>query len=472
MLLRQDKTQERKPLKGALRLLSLLCLLSLSFPSLSESNSFENLQNKIQIQPTPISLSEKIQQESANPPPIIETFNSTLFKGSETVSKSNENLRRKKTSSSLQWLFKKDIEEKRQKIKGSRRSAFESHWKINLDGFLQEDSTDYTAIMRTKLNAKVLTQLTKVFFAKAEFELLTSTGSTQQIYQRLGETNGISQREILFLWRATNWLTVEFGSINQGFLQAPLLLANIPFPSVVGNIELYKEGKHDVSLSLQLASPTTFSTDNSIDLQSITDIPLLFTQSLFWNYDPKSFYNVQIGGSFFYYSPLPSDIATVSKIYGNSISGGNPADFEYNYKGFYFGIDPSFQIVPRLGMKLRAHYIINISDMGDTEEVKNLNKGLLYSMQIPFDLTENIRMTPIFEYFINQPDASVGYYNSERYGHSDRTGFVGELVFDFYDRNMSAGIRYHRSRAVIEEGSLKEEQTYYLIFLRTGYAKI
>ncbi len=439
---------------------SLFCLLVFPLSFSAEYRALQNQQNKIRIQPATVSLDEKIRQESTNPPPIIETFNSALFK--------TDTKKRKKTPPSLKWLFKQDIGEKRQKIKGSRLSAFESYWKINLDGFLQEDRSDYTALMRTRLNAKVLTQLAEVFFAKAEFELLTSTGSIQQIYERLGENNGISQREVLFLWRATNWLRVEFGSINQSFLSAPLLLANIPFPSVVNNIELYKEGKQDFSLSIQLAVPSTFSADNSIDLQSLAELPLLFTKSLFWNYDSKTFYNLRIAGHFFYYTPLPSDIATASKLYGNTVMG-EPSRFEYNYTGFYFGVEPFFQLVPRLGLKLRAHYIVNISDMN---KEKNLNQGLLYSMQIPFDITENVRVTPVLEYFINQPDSSVGYYNSERYGHSDRTGFVGELVFNFYDRNISAGFRYHNSRAVREGGSLKEGQNYYLVFLRTGYAKI
>ena len=428
--------------------------------SLAEDQNLQNPSYKIQVQPAPISLDQKIQQESARSTPIIDTFNSTLFKTDLKESK--------KTWPALNWLFKTDIEEKRQQIKGSHQSAFESYWKIGLEGNLEEDKNNYTAILRTKLNVKVLIQLSQVFFAKAEFELLTSTGSIQKIYQRSGETNGISQREVLFLWRATNWLTMEFGSINQRFLQAPLLLADIPFPSVVGNIELYKEEKHDFAFSLQFAMPNTFATDNSIALQSITDLPILFTQSLFWNYDSKTFYNFRIGGHFFYYSPLPSDIAKTSWVYGNTIEG-KPSQFIYNYTGFYFGLEPSFQIVPRLGIKLKLHYIVNISD-----KIKDsgLNQGVLYSAQIPIDITENIRITPILEYFHNQPDASVGYYNSERYSHSDREGFVGELVFNLYNRNISTGFRYQRSRPSLPRGSAKEGQNYYLLFLRTHYAKI
>ena len=460
MLLRHHKIRITKLLQRALCLLFTLFLCPFSLSSLAKNNPISDSIHTIQVQPAPISLDQKIQQESGTSPSLIKSFDSTLFK---------LNVEKTKAPSSIKWLFKTDIEEKRQQIKGSHQSAFESYWKIGLDSYLQKDQNNYTAILRSKLNAKVLIQLSQVFFAKAEFELLTSTGSIQQMYQRTGEINGISQREVLFLWRATNWLTVEFGSINQRFLQAPLLLADIPFPSVVGNIELYKEEKHDFAFSLQLALPNTFSTDNPIDLQSIIDLPILFTQSLFWNYDSKTFYNFRIGGHFFYYTPLPSDIATESRKLGNSAIGDQHLEFEYDYTGFYFGLEPSFQIVPRLGIKLKAHYIVNISDK---IKEKNLNQALLYSAQIPIDITENIRVTPILEYFINQPDASVGYYNSERYGHSNRTGFVGEVTLNIYNRNISTGFRYLRSRPVSKGGSLTGDLQYYLLFLRTNYAKI
>ena len=158
--------------------------------SLAEDQNLQNPSYKIQVQPAPISLDQKIQQESARFTSYFDTFNSTLFKTDLKESK--------KTWPALNWLFKTDIEEKRQQIKGSHQSAFESYWKIGLEGNLEEDKNNYTAILRTKLNVKVLIQLSQVFFAKAEFELLTSTGSIQKIYQRSGETNGISQRRCCF----------------------------------------------------------------------------------------------------------------------------------------------------------------------------------------------------------------------------------------------------------------------------------
>ena len=423
-------------------------------------NTNQNLQSeteelKIKTQPTAPSVLKNMDEEDTNTN-LIDVFNTTLFETSETTD----------PSSSLIWLHNPEIKEKRNKIIGSQSNIFESWWKIRLDAFLLENRLDYTEVIRTRIHAKVITSLMKSFFAHAEFELLTGSGSIQKIHQRLGETNGISQREVLFSYKATNWLTLQFGAINQRFLQSPLLLAQIPFPSLVENIELFKGKEHHLSLSFQQAIPTTFSASHSIYTQSLSKSPLLITKSFFWNYDPKSYYKVTLNSTFFHYNPLPSDIARTSKFYGNTVVE-EPAKFKYRYTGFYIGLEPSFQIFSNLGLKMKLHYINNIRKTDND----NLNQGILYSWQFPFDITENIRVTPVFEYFINQPDSSVGYYNSERYGHSDRTGFVGEFIFNFYNRNMEVGFRHLRSRAV-RRGGLKQAQIYYLLFLRTNYARI
>ena len=329
-----------------------------------------------------------------------------------------------------------------------------------------EPTTPQSSVPRA--NAKVLTQFTNRLFAQAEFELLTQVGSIQKIFQRPGETGGVSQREIFLLYKFSPWLTIQGGAINQRFLQSPLLLGDTPFPSFVENIDLYEGTQNTLSLSLQQAIPTTFSDKLSLYTPELDNFPLLFTGSVFWNYDPQSFYKLKIHATGFHYTRLPSDIAALSQFAGNTIVG-QPPEFKHRYSGFYIGLEPSFQPVPNVAVHFKTHYVHNLQPM---PEAKGHNRGLLMSLQVPWDITENIRITPIVEMFRIQPDASVGYYNSERYGHSDRDGIVGELILHLYDRNMEIGFRYLSSNSVTKDIQLKEDQTYYLLFLRTGYAKI
>ena len=391
-----------------------------------------------------------------NNPPLIEIFNSTLFDTSPTD-----------TSSSLMWLHNPETQEKRSEVIGVQSNIFEGAWKFGLEGFLLNSKLDFTEIIRTRVNAKFITHFTESFSAEAEFELLAGTGSIQKIYQRLGETGGVSQREILLSYKATNWLTIRGGVINQSFLDAPLLLSQIPFPSITESIELFKGANHHLSLIFQQAIPTTFSDSHSIYTHELTKTPLFITKSFFLNYNPNSFYKINFKGTFFHYNPLPSDIAAKGWFYGNSVLGKPATTFRYRYTGFHLGLEPSFQIFPNLGLKIKINYINNISKMDKGDQ---FNQGELYSIQLPFDITESIRITPIFEYFTNQSNASVGYYNSERYGHSNRTGYVGELIVNFYNRNLEIGFRYLNSKELVKREN--PEILYYFLFLRTNYVNI
>ena len=258
----------------------LTCLFVASHSySLSKNNNKHS--NEIQTSETQVesvSLRERISEQKANPQ-IIEIFNSTLFNTKST----------EKKDTSFMWLHDTELQEKRSEIIGSKTSIFEAWWKIDLDAFLLEDRLNYTEVVRTKVNSKIITQITNFFFIQAEFELLTGSGSIQRIYQRVGETNGISQREILLLWKATDWLTIQGGAVNQGFLESPLLLGDIAFPSIVENIELFKGEQHILSLSFQQAIPTSFSDAHSIYTQDLTKTPLLITKSFFLEIQPRKF---------------------------------------------------------------------------------------------------------------------------------------------------------------------------------------
>ena len=410
----------------------------------------------IRIQPKPLSLSEKI--EKAQPGhTLIDTFESTLF------STPPENV---EESPTLSWLHDPDIQKNRPQIIGSEPTAVEVWWKINFDGFYLGSQVNNEVVARARIRGKFLTQFTESLYGMAEIQMLTVSGSVQQIFQNPVDINGVSHREIMLLWTARDWVNFKLGAINQEFLESPLLLADIPFISAVEDFKILNEedSNHYVSISFQQAIPSTFSDSYSTNIYNVSKTPFMSTLSAFWDYDSKSYYNTRVRGTFFYFNTLPSSIAAISRIYGNRITG-EPAEFMYQYRGFYAALEQSFQIFPNLGVKLQAHYINNF-----TAE-KNYDQGLLYSLHVPFDITENSRLTAILEYFVNQSDSSVSYYSSERYGHNNRAGFNGELIWDIYKRNVQIGLRYHNSNAIVSE-SLKQNETYFLLFMRTNYAKI
>ncbi len=428
-----------------------------SIKKVSARSFRKNKKNQIQINIDRNSVSsyEKFKEENAKTQ-LIDIFDSSLFDTPPTYLKPLPN-----------WLHDSDLIEKRSQIIGSQSGTFEGWWKMAIDGFsFQSQSTDGEQMIRAKLNAKILTQLTNSLFARAEFELLTGSGSIQKIYKKLEAFDKIYHKEIAFLWTASDWLTMHFGAINQRFLGAPLLMADIPFPSLLEEIHLSAPDKHELHLNFQQAITNTFSDDNSYNTQKLTKTPLFLTHSIFWTYDPKTFYKVKMRGTFFHFSNLTRDIAINAMLYGNTISG-SPGDFKHKYYGAYLALEPSFQIFSNLGLQLKIHHI----DNWNIPNEDNFSQGELYSLSVPFDVTENLRITTTLEYFVNQSDSSVGYYSSETYGHNNRQGYLGNITFDLYNKNMAIGLGVLRSYPVRKD-SISKNQTYFLLFLRTNYAKI
>ncbi len=364
------------------------------------------------------------------------------------------------------WLYNQGLHKKRKRIAKSHKLVLERWWKMNLESFYLTDRSTNQIIIRPAVNTKFLTKLYPTLFARVEFQLLTGSGSVQEIFKRVGEFNGIRHREIFFLWTPADWLGIQFGAINQRFLNAPFLMANNPFLSIVENINMGSNKNYNLFLNFQQAIPNTFSDSNSIYTQGISKTPLFLTGSLIWGYHPNSFYTVKTYSTLFHFHHLPNDIANASVTYGNTPAAGDITTFRYQYTGMYFAVEPSLQLLPNMGVLLKAHYIHNLK-----VKEKGFNKGLLYGIEVPFDFTENVRITPGFEYFTNQPDSSVAFYNSEWYGHNNRNGFAVSFTMHLYDRNIEIGARYMNTHSIREQAII-QEQDYFLIFFRTNYAKI
>ena len=421
-----------------------------------------DLKIKIQSKPLQPSLDETIRKIDANVSKMTDVFDSALFK------------RNNNDSSSLMWFHDSDLLESRNKITNTRPPEFEFWWKYRLASSYVSSIYSPRSIAFLDLDAKVLSQWSPSLFGQAEFELRMGAGSGS------GDKTKITGKEILILWKAYPWLTLKPGIINQTFLRSPLLMeedSNKPFPGIVGNINLSKKDKHTFSTNVQLAVPeNSVESDKSYILQLFEfSTPLFVTQSTLWHYDPKSYYKISSHLTWFYFHSLNnSNIPENNILYENTMAKNNK-DFEYPYYGLYTGIEPTFNIFPKLKLHTKFHYINNLgvffTNLGLEEFEKYLHQGFLISISAPLDMTENLRITPRIEYFRIQPDATIGYYGSENYGYTNRHGFLGEIITNIYTINMEIGLRFIMSWPVKERG-LKQDQYDTLIFVRSNYARI
>ena len=406
---------------------------------------------KIKVRPALPSLRDTIKKVHSKKN-MADIFDSTLFQADEN------------SPPSVLWLNDINIRKNRQKIMNTDSTMLEFWWKMNMETF-QLLSTESEFIFQGRFNTKMLARMAPTIYGQGEIELNTSVGSIQRIYQSDSKPKPIILKEIMFLWESKDWLTLKFGAVNQSFLNAPLLITDTAFLSLVENFHLSKSEQSIISLDFQQSIPSTFSDRHNKDTVGQAHVPLFLTQSTLWSYNPNSYYKIDSHFILFYFNSLTSDIVSKSGLYGNSIRGANNPVFEKGYAGFYAGIEPSVQIFRNLGLEARIHYINNL--MAD----KDFNQGLLYSLSMPFDITKNIRLTPTIEYFITHPDSTVGAYSNERYGQINKQGFIGEIVLNLYNRNMELGLRYLQTEPYRNHLS-SSNQYYYLIFMRTNYVKI
>ena len=426
--------------------------------------SQSNKKIKVQAKPIP-SLDETIRKIDTNINKMTDIFTSTLFEANGNDDHDN---------SSLIWLHDSEFLKNRDKIINTKPPKFEFWWKYRLAGSYIRSIDTPQSIGFLDLDTKVLSQWSSTLFGQAEFELRMAAGSGSE------DKTKITGKEIIVLWKAYPWLTVKSGIINQTFLRSPLLIeedSNKPFVGIVEHINLLKKDKHTVSMNVQQAVPENSVENDKTYIQQLIEFntPLFFTQSTLWHYDPKSYYKINSHLTWFYFQALnDSTIPENNKLYGNTMAKNNKF-FEYPYYGLYTGIEPSFKVFPKLKLNLKFHYINNLgvffTNLGVEENETHLHQGGLISISAPLDMTDNLRITPTIEYFIIQPDATIGYYGSENYGYTNRYGFLGEIITNIYTINMEIGFRFIMSWPVKDRG-LKQDQLDYLIFVRSNYARI
>ena len=424
---------------------------------------------KVQAKPSP-SLDATIRKMDTHINKMTDVFTSTLF--------TNDSKKDNNTNSALIWLHDSDFLKNRDKIINTRPPKFEFWWKYRLASSHIDSSDAPQSIAFLDLDAKVLSQWSSILYGQAELELKIAAGSKSEN----GDKASITGKEIALLWKTSPWLTLKTGIISQTFLKAPLLIeedSSKPFVGIVGNIHLFKKDRHAVSMNIQGAVPENSVQDEDY-LRHFFELetPLFFTQSTLWHYDPKSYYKIDSHLTGFCFFKLNN-----STIPENSLGFGNTptedyTSFEYDYCGLYAGIEPSFKIFTNLKLNLKFHYINNMGvfftnlKMKKSEKPKDLHQGSLISISTPLDMTENLRITPKIEYFVIQPDATIGYYGTENYGYTNRYGFLGEIITNIYTINMEIGLRFIWSRPVNPNSDERPGQSNWLIFARSHYARI
>ncbi len=337
-------------------------------------------------------------------------------------------------------------------------------WRAEMEGRETDEALTKSTRVRSSFYGNLTYKVSDQFAANVEAYADLGSESSQTVFEDYRSKNGMYLREAALILSPSPWTTFKAGALSQEFLQAPLLLAyDRTFPSALAQME-YKDSNSWIQLVAQQAVPTSETLGTRTT--DVEPTPSLSTVSLAGRQDISDV-RLTARATYFSFSQLPSQIASRSQLFGNTVDVNTPTgdEFRYRFEGFEVGTDLLLPLNSKTGLRFTGSYLENSKAPSD------INKGQLLSAQLQLDQIESLRLAPSVSYFVNQSDSSPGYYNSGALGHNNRSGYAFELKAKWTKLNIVSKFQYVNSR-LINTQPFQPEQNYFLISVGTDYAEI
>ena len=353
-------------------------------------------------------------------------------------------------------------------LKFSQRSRdFQSYWKADFKIYTLTDRSTTNTISSTEVYGKIHWMILDNFSIHLQGLIVGRNGFSQSVYDRDDRRRGFHFLEGYLKYKRNPSFEVVFGNIKQDFLQAPLLITDKTFPSLKETVHLNFFSNIKGRLVFQQAIPDN-ATENVRRATQIISTPLFLTSSLFLD---KSLgfkqFKIQQNFTSFYFTNLSSAVADKGRLYGNSVNySGSDSDFKFKFYGIYSSTKSRFSLTDVWIAELGFDFLHNFG----AQDTFNQGERLYTSIYKNFQNILEIKITG--EYFTNQSDSSVAYYNSELYGHNNRIGGGLRLESYFYKSGINLGMSYRYSQPIEKLRTTTGKGHYFLLYVGTNYVSI
>lgn len=310
-------------------------------------------------------------------------------------------------------------------LSAPEKSRLWGGWKFGLMGQTFSDATDSETYAGAKLNLSGGIKLLDYASLVADLSLVATNGFSQARFGKDSLGNGINVNEAMLVLNDQGLFQVDAGIINQGFLNSPLLVSNLPFPGVRETLR-YDGDYLEIGLRAQQAIPTSRTLDSQKrDEKEAT--PLFFTETLYTEFKPTEHSTAQISYTRYRFKNLPTTVANNGRLLGNSVpfSTAAQSEFLFAFEGALYQAGVSHQVTDSIGVNLNAQLIQN------DEAPDAFNRGFLVEAGLSFPVLGQ-EMAIYAANFFNESDTSPGQYNSSRLGHNNMKGnsFGASLLFN------------------------------------------
>jgi len=338
---------------------------------------------------------------------------------------------------------------------------YDASWKASISNIQWENKTENANNTGFKFSTKIDAKLSHRFDAFIKGNLRWATERSQKSINS-GDKSGFYLDEVYLKFSPNDNIKLMAGAIDQGHLESPLLISERSFPGLLEEVS-FKNNILLGGIKASQAIPTSKSYDTVRASKEKT--PTFFTETIFSTVGP--FYDFKISSSVTHYrfKNLPSIVAYDSAFYGNSVIGtdsGTDSKFAFNFAGYsaLLQVDYSFSS--------QTKFLIGFQHIQNDLAPSAYNRGRRLFTELQLGVGRDT-ITPRYEIFFNESDTSPGYYNSSKYAHNNRKGFMAKIKYDFNKYGYSTSIQYVDSD-IIQSNLFDQHEQSISINLETMYA--
>lgn len=354
------------------------------------------------------------------------------------------------TSSELQGAERKETDK-----------ALWGSWKFGLVGNTFSDAVDTETFAGARFRARGGLKLLEDLHLKSDISLVAANGFSQARFGNDSLNSGINVNEALASYNDGGMIQFDAGIINQSFLNAPLLVSNLPFPGLRQTLR-YKTDYFYTGIRAQQAIPTS----RSLDSQKRTEkesTPLFFTETAYLEFYPLTDTTLSFSFTNFRFKNLPAAVANNGRLLGNSVpfSTAAQSDFLFDFEGHQFRLCLCHEFSEQ------TQFSLNASLLENRKAPDAFNRGFLLEGRLTFPIFSQ-KMGLYIANFFNESDTSPGQYNSSRFGNNNMKGNAFGVSFVINDR-FSFGAHYSDAD-VISANLVNSRRQNFTVGLETVYA--
>ena len=351
----------------------------------------------------------------------------------------------------------------------SPQKGLRAFWKTDFKVNIFTDRSTTNSILSTEIYGKIDWDFIDYFSFHTQALIIGRNGFTQSIYDRTDRKNGLYLLEGYFDIKFSPQAFFRFGSVKQDFLEAPLFITDKTFPSLVQNITIPFSETSKISFIFQQSIPDNAVEAIKRETQVVRWTPLFLTSSAFLDLNFTSPWNISLKERLtsFYFTNLSASVAELGRIRGNTIDlMGSDSHFKYKFLGLHNNISLQIPFSEDWVFELGGSILYNIF-APDT-----FNQGERFYTSVYHNYKNFLEIKVAGEYFANQSDSSVAYYNSEIYGHNNRVGGLLKCQAHLYNSGITLGMTYVYSEPINPRRSSIGVSNSFAIFLGTSYVSI